>query len=100
MAMVATRPIQLDSYVVDVLLPDLAGHDRRASAFLIYLVIAASPGGKLAIGYGGLAERAGVSRRSAQAAVAHLAGRGLLAINRRGATEASEYQALSAWRRD
>jgi alkylated DNA nucleotide flippase Atl1 len=100
MAMAAPSTIELDPYVVEVLMPDLVGHDRRASAYLIYLVIAASPGGRLAAGYGQLAERAGISRRSAQAAVAHLAKRDLLAIQRRGATEASEYRALTPWRRD
>ena len=97
MAMVAQSSIEIDPYVIDVLLPDLVGHDRRASAYLVYLVVAASPSGRLAIGYGH--ERAGVSRRSAQAAVAHLRRRGLLAIRRGGATETSEYQALRPWRR-
>jgi len=27
----------LDNYVVDVLMPDLVGHDRRPAAFLVYL---------------------------------------------------------------
>ncbi len=31
--------ISLDSYVVDSLLPDLVGHDRQPSAFLVYLVL-------------------------------------------------------------
>ncbi len=98
--MAAPPQIELDPYVVEVLMPDLVGHDRRASAYLIYLVIAASPGGRLAVGYSRLAERAGISRRSAQAGVAHLARRGLLSVTRRGATDTSEYRALTPWRRD
>lgn len=98
--MVAQTPIEFDPYVVEVLLPDLVGHDRRASAYLVYLVIAASPAGKLSTGYGQLAERAGLSRRSAQAAVQHLARRGLISVTRRGATETTEYQALAPWRRN
>ena len=31
--------IEIDDYVLDVLLPDLAGHDRSPAAFLIYLVL-------------------------------------------------------------
>ena len=27
----------LDNYVVDVLMPDLVGHDRRPAAFIVYL---------------------------------------------------------------
>ena len=95
----AMAAIELDPYVVDVLLPDLVGHDRRPSAYLIYLAIAACPGGRLVAGYPMLAERAGISRRSAQAAVTHLARRGLLEIVRRGPTDTSEYRALTPWLR-
>lgn len=99
MAMVAPPPIPLDPYVVETLLPDLVAHDRRPSAFLVYLVIAAAPDGRAALSHSTLAERAGLSRRSAQAAVAHLARRGLIEIRRQGPTETSEYRALAPWRR-
>ena len=97
--MTARRSIEVDPYVVEVLLPDLVGHDRRASAYLVYLIVAASPAGKLAASHGQLAEKAGLSRRSVQSAVAHLAQRGLLEIARRGQTEVTEYRALQPWRR-
>jgi hypothetical protein len=45
--MVAPPTIQIDRYVVETLLPDLVGHDRRASAFLVYLIIAAAGTGGL-----------------------------------------------------
>ncbi len=98
--MAARRPIEVDPYLVEVLLPDLVGHDRRASAYLVYLIVAASPGGRLAASHGQLAEKAGLSRRSVQSAVAHLAQRGLLSITRRGSTDVSEYRALQPWRRE
>jgi hypothetical protein len=28
--------VAIDDYVIDVLLPDLAGHDRSPAAFLVY----------------------------------------------------------------
>ena len=31
--------LPLDRYIVDVLLPDLVGHDRSASTFLVYLYL-------------------------------------------------------------
>src|SRR5260370_32778072 len=31
--------IPIDEYVVDVLLPDLVGHDRSTGSFLVYLVL-------------------------------------------------------------
>jgi DNA-binding MarR family transcriptional regulator len=98
-AMAMTASLSLDPYVVETLLPDLAAHDRKPSAFLAYLVIAAAPGGRIALSHSALAERAGISRRAAQSAVAHLARRGLIEIRRRGPTETSEYQALTPWRR-
>lgn len=33
------QKIALDSYVIDVLMPDLVGHDRRPAAFLVYLFL-------------------------------------------------------------
>jgi hypothetical protein len=31
--------IAIDEYVVDVLLPDLTGHDHAPNAFLVYIVL-------------------------------------------------------------
>jgi CRP-like cAMP-binding protein len=97
--MTAPESVRLDPYVIETLLPDLVGHDRRASALLVYLVIAAATEGRLTASHAQLAERTGLSRRSAQAAVAHLARRGLIEIRRRGPTEACFYRALTPWRR-
>jgi len=98
--MAAPLTITLDSYVVETLLPDLVGHDRRASAFLVYLVIAtAADGGRVALSHAQMAERTALSRRSVQAAVALLRRRELIEVSRRGPTEPSEYRALKPWRR-
>ncbi|HEY2482984.1 MAG TPA: helix-turn-helix domain-containing protein [Caulobacteraceae bacterium] len=98
--MVASQPLRLDRYVVETLLPDLVGHDRSAAAFLVYLVILAEAGdGRAALSHARLAERAGLSRRSVQTAVALLRRRQLLEVSRRGPTETSEYRPLAPWRR-
>jgi DNA-binding MarR family transcriptional regulator len=97
--MIAPQTVCFDRYVVDTLLPDLVGHDHRPSAFLVYLVIAGAGPGRIALSLGELAERCGISRRSAQDAVALLARRGLLEITRRGPTEPAAYRALGPWRR-
>jgi transcription initiation factor IIE alpha subunit len=90
----------LDRYVVETLLPDLVGHDRRASAFLVYLVIVAEAGeGRAALSHSQLAERTGLSRRAVQTAVGLLHQRQLIEISRRGVTDTSEYRPLSPWRR-
>ncbi len=31
--------LAIDAYVVDVLMPDLVGHDRRPAAFVVYLFL-------------------------------------------------------------
>jgi DNA-binding MarR family transcriptional regulator len=85
-----------DRYVIDTLMADLVGHDRRPSSYLVYLAIAAGEG-KAAVGYGELAERTGLSRRACQEAVAHLKRRGLISATRRSANEAAVYRALTPW---
>jgi DNA-binding MarR family transcriptional regulator len=99
MAMTAGAMIALDPYVVETLLPDLVAHDHRPSAFLVYLVIATAPEGRIALSHSALAERTGLSRRSVQDSVAHLIRRGLIEASRRGPTETSTYRALKPWRR-
>jgi len=58
----------LDDYVTDVLLRDLVCHDRKPSAFLVYLWLAAQQqrsGQPLQISYQDLAENIGISKSSA-----------------------------------
>jgi hypothetical protein len=91
----------LDSYVVDTLMADLVGHDRRPSAFLVYLAIfaAAGPQGRAGLSYVQLAERTGLSKRAVQDAVKALARRGLIEASRRGPTDTPQYRPLAPWRR-
>ncbi len=92
----AMDALQLDRYVTDTLMADLVGHDRKPSAYLVYLAVAAGEG-RAALGYGELAERTGLSRRACQQAVAHLRRRGLVSVTRRSANEAAVYRALTPW---
>jgi CRP-like cAMP-binding protein len=92
--------IGIDPYVLDTLMRDLVGHDRRTSAFLVYLAISSIGRGKpVAISHQQLAERTGLSKRAVQDATAHLVNRGLLRIVRRGRTEPALVEPLSPWRR-
>jgi hypothetical protein len=59
------RPIQLDDYILDTLLRDLTGHDRKPAAFLVYLWLAGEQSRRrhaVAISYQELAENTGLSR--------------------------------------
>jgi len=93
-------PYAVDRYVIDTLLADLVGHDHRPSAFLVYLaILAAAADGRAALSYAALAERTGLSKRTAQQAVAALRGRSLIEVTRRGPTDTPEYRPLTPWRR-
>jgi hypothetical protein len=93
-------PYAVDRYVLDTLMADLVGHDHRPSAFLVYLIlVAAASDGRAALSYAQLAERTGLSKRTAQAAIAVLEKRSLIEVLRRGSTETPQYRPLSPWRR-
>ncbi len=91
----------LDPYVLDTLMRDLVGHDRRSSAFLVYLSLASSAGdGQLSrLSHVQLAERTGLSKRGVQDAVDHLVARKLLRRSKPGATDVAAYEVLAPWRR-
>ena len=86
----------IDGYVLDTLMRDLVGHDHRPSAFLVYLSLAAL--GDVALSHAQLAEQTGLSKRSVQDAVRHLADRNLIRVARSGAREVTRYSVLSPWR--
>ena len=80
MAMAATLPF--DPYVVDVLMPDLVGHDRKPSAFIVYLYLAGvarrTGRDRVSASLETIAVRTGLSKSSVQSAIRHLRRRGLL----------------------
>ncbi len=91
----------LDEYVVDVLLRDLVGHDRRPVGFLVYLWLAAEAqrkGGVVQVSYQEIAESIGVSKSSVQSAVRWLVRRKLLAATKENATATPRYTILTPWR--
>jgi hypothetical protein len=90
-----------DDYVVEVLMRDLVGHDRRPVCFLVYLWLAAEQqrrNGAVQVAYRELAECIGVSKSSVQAAVSWLIRRKLLAATRNYTTATPCYTVLSPWR--
>ena len=81
--------LNLDDYVVDVLMRDLVGHDRRPAAFLIYLWLTSEQArrqGAVQVSHQELAESVGLSKSSAQAAVSWLVRRKLLTSSKENAT--------------
>lgn len=94
--------LRFDPYIVRVLLPDLVGHDRRPAAFLVYLWLYAEQshaGAPVAVSYQRLAEAVGISRSSAQSAVALLLRRRLLSTSKPRPTSTPSYTVLRPWLR-
>jgi hypothetical protein len=98
------RPIELDPHIVNALLPDLIGHDKRASSFVLYLWLYAAT---LGVGrksgrysYQVLTDRTGLSKRAVQRAVAHLERRKLVRVARKSSTSVPEYEVVRPWVRE
>lgn len=94
--------LRLDHYVVDVLMRDLAGHDRRPAAFLVYLHLWAETRGaerrSVRASHGQIAIATGLSRRTVQNAIALLARRRLVRVIREHTTATPEYVVACPWR--
>jgi Helix-turn-helix domain len=91
----------IDHHIVDVLMPDLVGHDRSPSAFLVYLYLWRMAGGRgrVQVSYTTMAADTGLSKTSAQRAVALLQRRKLIAMNKAKATDIPEYRIEKSWGR-
>jgi hypothetical protein len=87
--------IALDPYIVDTLMPDLVGHDRQPSAFLIYLYLWRQTHGSgtqtVQIALLDIAEATGLSKRAEQGALGRLARRKLLTVARESITAVPVY---------
>jgi len=95
------RIAPLDAYVMETLLPDLVGHDRAPSAFLVYVKLwhaAGGPGRKIKTSLSSLAVETGLSKSSVQGALRRLAKRGLVTSQRDGPTSIPLYLVQAPWR--
>ena len=93
--------LRLDPHVVDVLLPDLVGHDKRLSSFVLYLWLYAMTKGlgrkSAFFSYQMLSDRTGLSKRAVQRAVEHLRRRQLIRVARKSPTAVPEYAVATPW---
>ncbi|MBI3490297.1 MAG: helix-turn-helix domain-containing protein [Acidobacteria bacterium] len=89
--------------MLDTLMPDLVGHDRQPSAFLVYLLLwRQTHGGGAAttqVALRDIAEATGLSKRSVQGALGRLAKRKLISVARESITAVPVYTVLRPWRR-
>jgi len=93
---------QLDAYVVDTLMADLCGHDRRPSAFLVYLCLACEAQRRrldaVPLSLQEIATRTGLAKSTVQAAIRHLKRRGLLDADVQASTTAPLRRVVAPWR--
>jgi hypothetical protein len=93
--------ISFDDYVIDVLMRDLVGHDRRPTSFLLYLWLHAEQARRdkpVQASYVELAESVGVSKSSAQVAVRWLVRRKLVSVSKENITATPCYTVHRPWR--
>lgn len=97
------RRVYVDPYVIETLMPDLVRHDKRPSAYLLYLHLWAQTGGsaaaRVSVSLQRLAEDTGLSKRAVQHALAALTRRRLVRIERTTRTAVPAYGVLHPWRR-
>jgi CRP-like cAMP-binding protein len=83
--------LTIDPYIIDTLMPDLVGHDRRTSSFLVYLCLWRRAAPDLAVpvrmSHQALADATGLSRSAVQAALSNLWRRSLV-VSKRGSPTA------------
>ncbi len=95
--------LTVDPYLVDVLLPDLVGHDKRPAAYVLFLWLWANTRGSgrrsAFLSYQMLSDRTGLSKRAIQRSVAWLEARELLKVTRKSPTAVPEYAVLAPWLR-
>jgi len=93
--------LSLDRYIVDALMRDLTEHEKRPSAFLVYLQVwrrSAGAGQKtVALSYQELAEATGLSKTAVQNAVKLLKRRKLIHVALKNATATPVYRAERPW---
>jgi hypothetical protein len=96
--------ITLDAYVVDVLMPDLVGHDRRPATFIVYLFLLrqASKARRdtVSASLQTIAARTGLSKSTVQTALRHLRRRKLLDPTVAATVNAPVRRVMRPWIRD
>lgn len=95
--------LRFDSYVVETLMPDLVGHDKKPSAFLVYLYLwsraALSRARTVQVSHQTVADDTGLSKSAVQMSIRHLLRRRLIHSELASKTAIPVYSLLRPWRR-
>ncbi|QVL31857.1 hypothetical protein KIH39_23970 [Telmatocola sphagniphila] len=95
--------VQLEAYILDSLLPDLVGHDRRSSSFIVYLYLyrlaSQQPNWAVKKSHQAIALATGLSRSSVQSSLTHLQSRQLIHTTRANPTAVPQHRVNRPWLR-
>lgn len=95
--------IRVDTYVFDVLMRDILGHDRQPSALVVYLYLYGQAARRrwrpVQASLRHLAEETGLSKSAVQSALRNLHRRELLASTMASPTASPIHRVLRPWRR-
>ena len=95
------KHIEVDAYVVDVLMRDLTGQEKRPSAFLVYLALWRRTRGtgekRVALSYQDLSEACGVSKLAVQGVGPVLKARNLITVTLANPTAVPKYRVERPW---
>jgi hypothetical protein len=94
--------VTLDAYVIDVLMPDLVGHDRRPATFIVYLFLlrhTRAGSDRVGVSLQSIATRTGLSKSTVQSAIRLLKRRRLLDPELNASVSAPLQRVLRPWRR-
>ena len=98
---IAAIQLKIDPYLNNSLMRDLVGHDRSASAFLVYFHLycqtLALGRSCVAVSHSVLADSVGLSKRSVQSAISRLIARRLLRSRKAKTTSVPNYTVLTPW---
>lgn len=99
----ATALVRFDHYIFDTLIRDLIGHDKKPSAFLVYVFVWSQSLGQgkpvCRMSHREMAEATGLSKSAVQAGIRHLVKRQLIIKHLQHPTATPEYTALRPWHR-
>jgi DNA-binding transcriptional ArsR family regulator len=95
--------ITVDRYIVEALMPDLVGHDRQPSAFVVYLYLWCRGSGRAerraTASLQRIALETGLSKSAVQYALRTLRRRRLVTSRQRSATSVPEHVLHMPWRK-
>ena len=97
------KTVRFDSYVVEALMPDLVGHDKKPSAFVVYLYLwnrlTVERTKKIDASHQTIADDTGLSKSAVQMSIRHLIRRRLIRSESASRTAIPVYSILRPWRR-